>query len=218
MELLSLFHDYALSILGGILVFVAGLSLSMLTNRLVSDFVIVTSVEVVWTVVPIIVLFFLAIPSLRVLYFIDDVDPYVTLKVLGRQWYWRYEMMDLDLEFDSYILSSPGLGEFRLLDVDHRVVLPVNKSIRGLVTGGDVIHSWALPSVGVKADAIPGRLNQVNFNIIRSGVMYGQCSEICGANHRFMPIVVEGLSPSVFLEWCRNLCVGYDCGCKLWLG
>jgi cytochrome c oxidase subunit 2 len=117
-------------------------------------------------------------------------------------------MIDLNLEFDSYILSSPGLGEFRLLDVDHRVVLPVGKRVRGLITGGDVIHSWALPPVGVKADAVPGRLNQINFNVLRSGVMYGQCSEICGANHRFIPIVVERLSPSLFLDWCSCLCVG----------
>ena len=108
--------------------------------------------------------------------------------------------MDLDLEFDSYMLSTSSIGEFRLLDVDHRVVLPVNKNVRGLVTGGDVIHCWALPAVGVKADAVPGRLNQVRFNVIRSGVMYGQCSEICGANHRFMPIVAEVLSAPIFLD------------------
>lgn len=117
-------------------------------------------------------------------------------------------MIDLGLEFDSYMIPLVDLGEFRLLDADHRVVLPVNKGIRGLVTGGDVIHCWSLPSVGVKADAVPGRLNQVSFNIIRSGVLYGQCSEICGANHRFMPIVVEGLSSGVFLGWCGRLCVG----------
>lgn len=108
--------------------------------------------------------------------------------------------MDLDLEFDSYMVSSPSVGEFRLLDVDHRVVLPVHKGVRGLITAADVLHCWALPSVGVKADAVPGRLNQVNFNIIRSRVLYGQCSEICGANHRFIPIVVEGVSLPRFLS------------------
>lgn len=165
--------------------------------------------------VPIFVLLFLAIPSLRVLYYIDDIDPYVTFKAIGRQWYWSYELMGFDLEFDSYMVSSLGVGEFRLLDVDHRLVLPVGKNIRGLVTGGDVIHCWALPSAGVKADAVPGRLNQINFNIVRSGVFYGQCSEICGANHSFMPIVVEGLSSALFLGWCSVLCVGFNCGCKL---
>lgn len=208
MELLSLFHDYSLAIIVAILVFVGGISLSMVFNSFVSDFVIVTFVEIVWTVVPIVVLLFLAIPSLRVLYYMDDIDPYLTFKAIGRQWYWSYEVMDFDLEFDSYIVSSPELGEFRLLDVDHRLVLPVQKNVRGLVTGGDVIHCWALPSVGVKADAVPGRLNQVNFNVIRSGVFYGQCSEICGANHRFMPIVVEGLSSVLFLSWFSSLCVG----------
>lgn len=106
----------------------------------------------------------------------------------------------MDLEFDSYMLSSPSLGEFRLLEVDNRVVLPVGVGVRGLVTGGDVIHCWALPSLGLKADAVPGRLNQFGFSIVRSGVYYGQCSEICGANHRFMPIVVEGLSFPTFLS------------------
>jgi cytochrome c oxidase subunit 2 len=208
-ELLSLFHDYTLAIITRILVFVGGLSLSILFNKYVSDFIIVTSVEVIWTIIPIVVLLFLAVPSLRVLYYIDDVDPYITLKVTGRQWYWTYEIIDLDFEFNSYILRSPNLGEFRLLDVDHRVVLPVGKRVRGLVTGADVIHSWTVPSLGFKADAVPGRLNQVNFNIVRSRVLYGQCSEICGANHRFIPIVVESISPNLFLTWCNNLCVGY---------
>ena len=154
------------------------------------------------------ILFFLAVPSLRILYFMDDVDPYLTLKIIGHQWYWSYELIDLNLEFDSYIIGSVSLGEFRLLDVDHRVVLPVGKNVRGLVRAADVLHSWALPSFGVKADAVPGRLNQVAFNLMRSGVFYGQCSEICGANHRFMPIVIEGVSLSSFLSWCLCLCVG----------
>lgn len=105
------------------------------------------------------------------------------------------------------MVAVPELGEFRLLDVDHRVVLPIHKNVRGLVTAADVLHCWALPSVGVKADGVPGRLNQVNFNMLRSGVLYGQCSEICGANHSFMPIVVEGISPEAFLNWCGSLCL-----------
>lgn len=117
-------------------------------------------------------------------------------------------MIDLGVNFDSYIVQFPELGEFRLLDVDHRVVLPVQKNVRGLITAADVLHSWALPSAGVKADAVPGRLNQVNFNIIRSSISYGQCSEICGANHSFMPIVVESISLDRFLEWCSLVCVG----------
>lgn len=140
MELLSLFHDYSLAIIVAILVFVGGISLSIVFNYFVSDFLIVTFVEIVWTVVPIVVLLFLAIPSLRVLYYMDDIDPYLTFKAIGRQWYWSYEVMDFDLEFDSYMISSPRLGEFRLLDVDHRLILPVQKNVRGLVTGGDVIH------------------------------------------------------------------------------
>lgn len=211
MELLSLFHDYSLAIISIILVFVGVLTLSMVLNRFTADSGITTAVEVVWTVIPIIILVFLAIPSLKILYLIDDNEPYVTLKIIGRQWYWTYEIIDLDLEFDSYIINAPETGEFRLLDVDHRVVLPVQKNVRGLVTGADVIHSWALPAVGVKADAVPGRLNQVNFSMIRSSVLYGQCSEICGANHSFMPIVVEGVSLGKFFDWCNNLCARKQC-------
>ena len=199
-ELLSLFHDYSLAIISIILVFVGILTLSIVFNSFTSDSGITTMIEVVWTVIPIIILVFLAIPSLKILYLIDDNEPYVTLKIIGRQWYWTYEIMDLELEFDSYMINSPSTGEFRLLDVDHRVVLPVQKNIRGLVTGADVIHSWALPAAGVKSDAVPGRLNQVNFNIMRSRILYGQCSEICGANHSFMPIVVEGVSLNKFFD------------------
>lgn len=211
-ELLSLFHDYSLAIISMILVFVGVLTLSIVLNGFTADSGITTMVEVVWTVIPMIILVFLAIPSLKILYLIDDNEPYVTLKIIGRQWYWTYEIIDLDLEFDSYMINAPETGEFRLLDVDHRVVLPVQKNVRGLVTGADVIHSWALPAVGVKADAVPGRLNQVNFSMIRSSVLYGQCSEICGANHSFIPIVVEGVSLGKFFDWCSNLYVRWQFG------
>lgn len=208
MQLLSLFHDYSLAIISIILMFVGGVSLSITLNRIISDSLIVTIVEVVWTILPVVLLVFLVVPSLQILYYIEENDPYLSLKVIGHQWYWRYEIIDLEVEFDSYIIPNPSLGEFRLLDVDHRVILPVSKNIRGLITAADVLHCWALPSLGIKADAVPGRLNQVNFNIYRSAIAYGQCSEICGANHRFIPITVEGLSLPKFLEWCNNLCVG----------
>lgn len=203
MQLLSLFHDYSLAIITIIMLFVSGLSLSLVTNSAVSDTIIVTIVEVIWTIIPIVILVFLVVPSLKILYLMEERDPFLTLKVIGRQWYWRYELIDLNLEFDSYLSPSPDLGEFRLLDVDQRVVLPVGKNIRGLVTGADVIHSWSLPSLGVKADAVPGRLNQVNLNIIRTAIIYGQCSEICGANHRFIPITIESVTPNTFLDWCN---------------
>ena len=201
-QLLSLFHDYSLAIILIILIFVAGVSLSLVINTFLSDSLVATIVEFVWTVVPVIILCFLAIPSLKILYLLEEHDPFVSFKVLGHQWYWSYEL--IETEFDSY-MNPFRLGESRLLDVDHRLVLPVNKSIRGLIRGADVIHSWTLPSLGVKADAVPGRLNQVNFDILRRSVIYGQCSEICGANHRFIPISVEGVTVEFFLKWVELL-------------
>lgn len=203
-QLLSLFHDYSLAIILMILRFVSVISVSIVFNKFISDSVIITLVEVVWTVVPVIILVSLAIPSLQILYYMEENDPFLTLKVVGHQWYWSYEISDLNLEFDSYIIQSPELGEYRLLDVDHRVVLPIIKDLRAVIRGADVLHCWSIARLGIKADAVPGRLNQVYFNILRSGIVYGQCSEICGANHRFIPIVIEGVSLNNFFNWCGN--------------
>lgn len=201
MELLSLFHDYSLSVITIILMFVGGITVSIVSNSLISNRLIVTTVELIWTIIPIVILVLLAVPSLKILYFMEENSPFMTLKVIGHQWYWRYEIVDLDLEFDSYILSRVTDGEFRLLDTDHRVILPVGKDIRSLITAADVLHCWTVPSIGVKVDAVPGRLNQLNFKSLRSRLNYGQCSEICGANHRFMPINVEIIRVKKFIEW-----------------
>ena len=162
-------------------------------------------IETIWTVIPAIILIFLALPSLRLLYLLDEVgDCRLTVKSIGHQWYWSYEYSDfLNIEFDSYMVPTNELerGDFRLLEVDHRVVLPTQTDIRVLVTSADVIHSWTVPSLGVKADAVPGRLNQLSFYVKYPGVFYGQCSEICGANHSFMPIVVEAVPLKNFMEW-----------------
>jgi cytochrome c oxidase subunit 2 len=167
--------------------------------------------EIVWTIIPALVLVVLAIPSFSLLYSLDElIDPVVTLKVVGHQWYWSYEYSDFtmwdkneSLNFDSYMISTADLtqGSFRLLEVDNRVLLPVNAHIRVLVTAADVIHSWAIPSFGIKIDACPGRLSQGSIFIKREGVYYGQCSEICGVNHGFMPIVVKGLDVNSFVTW-----------------
>lgn len=161
--------------------------------------------EVVWTILPAFVLLFIALPSLRLLYLLDEVyEPSVTLKVIGHQWYWSYEYTDLkETRFDSYIVLTPDLGQggFRALDVDARVALPYLTQVRVLVTAADVIHSWALPRLGVKIDAVPGRLNQVRIFRTQAGLYFGQCSEICGANHRFIPVVVESVQPKVFVDW-----------------
>jgi len=166
-----------------------------------------TLVEVIWTVIPSIILIFIAFPSLQLLYSLDEItDPSLTLKAVGHQWYWSYEYSDVEdelIEFDSYMVSSMDLnkGDLRLLEVDNKVVLPLNTNIRIVITGADVIHSFTVPSLGVKADAIPGRLNQVSFLIKRPGVYYGQCSEICGSDHSFMLIVIEGVSREKFINW-----------------
>jgi len=167
--------------------------------------------EIVWTIIPAFILLLIAVPSFSLLYSLDElVNPSVTLKIVGHQWYWSYEYSDYSelaggesLSFDSYMVGFDDLtfGSFRLLEVDNRVVLPVNLHIRLLVTASDVIHSWAIPSFGIKVDACPGRLSQASTFLKREGVYYGQCSEICGVNHGFMPIVVRGVSADVFTNW-----------------
>lgn len=136
---------------------------------------------------------------------IDEIrNPLVTLKAIGHQWYWTYEYSDFKkLEFDSYIISQQNLNKFnfRLLEVDNRTILPYISHIRLLTSSADVIHSWTIPSSGVKIDASPGRLNQIRFNLNRTGIFFGQCSEICGANHRFIPISIERVSPKIFIQW-----------------
>lgn len=166
-------------------------------------------VEAIWTFLPGVVLVFLALPSLRLLYLLDEInDSALTIKVIGHQWYWSYEYSDfLDVEYDAYMLSSDDLnsGDYRLLEVDHRTVVPYCVDVRVLVTAADVLHSWTVPSLGIKADAVPGRLNQLSFYCSRSGVFYGQCSEICGANHSFIPIVVESVRIKDFVFWVKSV-------------
>lgn len=169
-----------------------------------------TLIELIWTITPALVLIAIAFPSFRLLYLLDEViSPTITIKVIGHQWYWSYEYSDYlnesgeSIEFDSYMIpeSDLELGQFRLLDVDNRVIVPVDTHIRLIITGADVIHSWAVPSLGVKIDAVPGRLNQTSFLAERTGVFYGQCSEICGVWHGFMPIAVESVSVQEYLAW-----------------
>lgn len=171
-----------------------------------------TAIEIVWTVTPSIILVLIAIPSFSLLYAMDEVvEPSVTLKVLGHQWYWSYEYTDyegMEIAFDSYMLDESDLevGELRLLEVDRKVWVPVATHIRVLVTAVDVLHSWAVPALGVKMDAVPGRLNQTSLFIKRLGTFYGQCSEICGVNHGFMPIAVKVVPVESFQYWlgCAN--------------
>jgi len=169
-----------------------------------------TLIELIWTITPAFILIAIAFPSFRLLYLLDEViSPTITIKVVGHQWYWSYEYSDYinesgeAIEFDSYMIpeDSLELGQFRLLDCDNKVVIPVDTHIRLIVTGADVIHSFALPSFGVKIDACPGRLNQSSILAERTGTFYGQCSEICGVYHGFMPIAVEAVSVQDYLAW-----------------
>lgn len=170
-----------------------------------------TAIEIAWTMTPSLILVLIAVPSFALLYSLDEVvDPAVTIKAIGHQWYWSYEYsdyshskLDQSLAFDSYMIPDDDLelGQLRLLEVDNRVVVPANTHLRVIITAADVLHSWAVPSLGAKCDAVPGRLNQIPLFIKREGVFYGQCSELCGANHAFMPIVVEAVSLEDYISW-----------------
>ena len=164
-----------------------------------------TVLELVWTVIPAFLLLAMAVPSYVLLYSIDEVvSPAVTVVAVGNQWYWAYEYNDGggNKAYDRYMVADEDLeyGQLRVLEVDFPMVLPVMVHIRVLVTSGDVLHSWAVPAMGVKCDAVPGRVNQIGVMLLREGMVYGQCSEICGVQHGFMPIVVEAVGASAYLR------------------
>ena len=207
MEQLIFFHNHALTILVLVLSTVTYSIVKTIAGTNINKILLESQpLELFWTVVPAIILLFIGFPSIRLLYLLDEVYyPSITLKTVGHQWYWSYEYSDFsnNVEFDSFMVPNNEISDenFRLLDVDNRTVLPFNTQVRNLISSADVIHSWTIPSLGVKADAVPGRLNQVRFNINIPGLFYGQCSEICGANHRFMPIVIESTYTTSFKEW-----------------
>nr|ACO06105.1 cytochrome oxidase subunit II [Zebrias zebra] len=206
MEELLHFHDHALMIVILISVMVLYIIVAMVTAQFTDKLVLDSQeIEIIWTILPAIILILIALPSLRILYLMDEINsPHLTVKALGHQWYWSYEYTDYDdLGFDSYMIPTQDLtsGQFRLLEADHRTVVPVESPVRVLITAEDVLHSWAVPALGTKVDAVPGRLNQATFTISRPGVFFGQCSEICGANHSFMPIVVEAVPLEHFESW-----------------
>jgi cytochrome c oxidase subunit 2 len=215
------FHNYLMFfviVIGTVVIWMLNYSIknfNNIVNKTSTKFTHSSLLEIIWTIIPAVILVLIAIPSFSLLYSLDElIDPNVTLKIVGHQWYWSYEYSDYtgfvandsDLNFDSYMLSTNDLeiGTFRLLEVDNRVVLPINTHIRLLVTAADVLHSWAIPSFGIKVDACPGRLSQASLFIKREGVYYGQCSEICGVNHGFMPIVIKGLSVSSYIQWLND--------------
>ena len=164
-----------------------------------------TIIEILWTAIPIVILVVMAIPSFKLLYKQEKSDSYdMTVKVIGHQWYWEYEYPDHgNFYFESYMIEEEDLqkGDLRLLTVDNPLVIPANKNIQILITAGDVLHSWAMPSMGIKTDAVPGRLNETWINVKEPGTYRGQCSEICGRGHGFMPVVVKVLPENEFMAW-----------------
>nr|YP_010268826.1 cytochrome c oxidase subunit II [Thetibates serena]UIG88159.1 cytochrome c oxidase subunit 2 [Thetibates serena]UIG88166.1 cytochrome c oxidase subunit 2 [Thetibates serena] len=210
MEQLIFFHDKTMMILIMITMMITWIMGKMLINKKINRFMMENqNIEIIWTMIPAIILIIIALPSLKILYMMDETkNPSVTIKAIGHQWYWSYEYSDFkNIEFDSYMKPSNEImkNEFRLLETDNHVVLPMNNQIRILVTATDVLHSWTIPSLGIKIDAVPGRLNQGFMFISRPGIMYGQCSEICGTNHSFMPITLESINNKNFINWLKNM-------------
>lgn len=208
LQLIS-FHDHTLLVLTLVLTVVGYAMAALIINTHINRYIIeAQTIETVWTILPALILLVLALPSLRILYITDEISqPSLTIKTIGHQWYWRYEYTDfIDVDIDSYMIPTTDLipGDYRLLEVDNRVVVPIQLEIRILITAADVIHSWTVPALGVKVDAVPGRLNQIGFTTSQPGVFYGQCSEICGANHSFIPIAVESINTSSFIKWISN--------------
>nr|YP_010988551.1 cytochrome c oxidase subunit II [Medeopteryx isaanensis]WOR80695.1 cytochrome c oxidase subunit 2 [Medeopteryx isaanensis] len=210
MEQLTFFHDHTMMILIMITLIVMYIMIMMMKNMYINRFLLEGQmIELIWTISPAVTLIFIALPSLQLLYLLDEINsPLISVKTMGHQWYWSYEFSDFkNVEFDSYMIPSNEQNNFsfRLLEVDNRLTLPIYTQIRMMVSSSDVIHSWTIPSSSVKIDATPGRLNQTTFYMNRIGLFFGQCSEICGTNHSFMPIVVESISPKYFISWIKNL-------------
>jgi cytochrome c oxidase subunit 2 len=205
------FHDFLLYIITGIAGFVLVLLVVVMvrfnarTNPIPSRTTHHTLIEIAWTLIPIVILMFIAVPSFKLLFFQLNVPPAdLTVKATGKQWYWSYSYPDNgQFEFDSLMLKEGERkeGQPRLLAVDNEMVVPVNKTVRVITTGSDVIHSFAVPSFGIKIDAVPGRINETWFTATREGVYYGQCSELCGKDHAFMPIAVRAVSEQAFSAW-----------------
>nr|ASM41868.1 cytochrome c oxidase subunit II [Scaphoideus nigrivalveus] len=209
MEQLIMFHDHTMMVLTMITIAVIYMIMSLLFNKLINRFLLEGQmIELIWTLMPAILLIVIALPSLKILYLLEEINkPLITLKAIGHQWYWSYEYSDLKkIEFDSYMKQTNSIenNEYRLLEADNRITLPFNIQTRILVTSYDVIHSWTIPALGIKIDGSPGRINQGSIMIMRPGMFYGQCSEICGANHSFMPITMESINIKSFNNWIKN--------------
>jgi cytochrome c oxidase subunit 2 len=204
------FHDFLVWVITAITLFVLALLLIVVvkfnakSNPVPSRTTHNTTIEVIWTVVPVLILVAIAVPSFRLLFYqLNTPQADVTVKATGKQWFWSYSYPDSKFEFDSLMVQTKDLkaGQPRLLAVDNEMVVPVNKIVRVLTTGSDVIHAFAVPAFGIKIDAIPGRINETWFKAEREGMYYGQCSELCGKDHAFMPIAVHVVSDAAYTAW-----------------
>ncbi len=214
MHQITIFHDFLLWIQAIVAAVVAGLLAYILyrfrtsKNKNPSKKAHNTGLEIAWTLIPLVLILYMMYPSLKLIYFMDVVPKSeMTLKAVGHQWYWSYEYPDQeDISFDSYMIKEKDLkpGQVRLLSTDNPVYLPIATTIRILTTSADVIHSWTLPSLGIKKDSVPGRLNEVWLRINKEGTYFGQCSELCGPGHAFMPIEIRAVSPKDFEKWVKE--------------
>lgn len=207
-ENLIFFHDHTIIIIYIITIIILYIIYNLINNKINNKLILENQIiEIAWTIIPIFALIFIAIPSLSNLYLNDEVsDPLITVKSIGHQWYWRFEYSDfINNSLESFISKENPINNFRLLDVDNKAIIPFDNPIRLLTTSDDVIHSWTIPRLGIKIDSIPGRINQAILYITRPGTFFGQCSEVCGVNHRFIPISIEGTSIDDFISWIENL-------------
>nr|QBZ38201.1 cytochrome c oxidase subunit II [Mahmutkashgaria sulcatus] len=205
MEQLIFFHDHTMSILISITTLIMILLNSLIMNKFINlNLTEHQMIETWWTIIPTITLFLIAIPSLKILYSMEElINPSISIKSMGHQWYWSYEYSDkYQKEMDSYMKYS-NINNFRLLEVDNRLKMPFLTQIRMIFSSMDVLHSWTIPCLGVKMDAVPGRLNQASMLIKKPGLFTGQCSEICGTNHSFMPIMIESIKINSFINWIK---------------
>nr|AKM70211.1 cytochrome oxidase subunit II [Ceratovacuna lanigera] len=207
MEQLIFFHDHTIFIILMIMCMISYMIMFIIKNKFINIKILENQlIEIIWTSTPPLILIFIAMPSLHLLYLMDEIkNPNMTIKIIGHQWFWSYEYSDFpNIEFESYMINNNNNNNFRLIEVDNKMIIPFKMNIRLLISSEDVIHSWTIPSLGIKIDAIPGRMNQINLYMNRPGMYFGQCSEICGFNHSFMPIQMESINMNKFIYWIKN--------------
>nr|AGP50174.1 cytochrome c oxidase subunit II [Ceratoglyphina bambusae] len=207
MEQLIFFHDHTIFIIIMIMFLISYMMMFIIMNKFINIKILENQlIEFIWTTMPPLILIFIALPSLHLLYLMDELkSPILTIKIMGHQWFWSYEYSDfLNIEFESYMINNSKNENFRLIEVDNKMIIPFKSNIRLLISSEDVIHSWTIPSLAIKIDAIPGRMNQTNIFSNRPGIFFGQCSEICGINHSFMPIQIETININKFIYWLKN--------------